>query len=389
MENEYLESVTKQFEYYKLLGGKTFNQLTEEQLFWKYNDESNSIATIVKHLWGNMLSRWTDFLTTDGEKEWRQRDAEFENDINSRDEMSLKWEQGWSCLFNALSSINDQNKDAVIYIRNQGHSITEAINRQLAHYSYHIGQIVFIGKMLNNQAWNSLSIPKGNSKNYNQEKFSKPKEKTHFTDEYLEKGNANKQHWETIYNEKSPDEVSWTQIKPTSSLKLLTDLQLNKSSSIIDVGGGDSLLVDNLLDLGYSDITVLDISEKAIERAKKRLGDKANKVNWIVSDVLDFVPDRSYQLWHDRAAFHFLTEDNQVQQYLNKIKCSKVQSIVLGTFSTNGPKKCSGLEIKQYNKEALELLFSKEFVLLDALIEQHKTPFDTVQEFVFVSLQKK
>lgn len=186
MNNDYLISVTKQFEYYKLLGEKTFSQLSDEQLFWQYNENSNSIATIVKHLWGNMMSRWTDFLTTDGEKEWRQRDAEFENDINSRAEMMQKWEQGWTCLFEALSSINEGNWDTLIYIRNQGHTITEAINRQLAHYPYHVGQIVFIGKMVIDNQWQSLSIPKGNSAEYNANKFSKPKEKSHFTDEYID-----------------------------------------------------------------------------------------------------------------------------------------------------------------------------------------------------------
>ncbi|SNC75032.1 Protein of unknown function [Hymenobacter gelipurpurascens] len=185
MTADYLTSVKKQFEYYKLLGEKTFAQLPDEALFWQYNPESNSIAIIVKHLWGNMLSRWTDFLTTDGEKEWRQRDAEFDNDIRTRDEMLAKWEQGWSCLFVALDSLIPENWDQTVYIRNQGHSIMEAINRQLAHYPYHVGQIVFIGKMVQNEKWTSLSIPRGNSQGYNAEKFAQPKHNAHFTDEYL------------------------------------------------------------------------------------------------------------------------------------------------------------------------------------------------------------
>jgi hypothetical protein len=184
MTNDYLKSIKKQFEYYKMLGEKTFAQLSDEYLFWKYNEESNSIATIVKHLWGNMLSRWTDFLTTDGEKEWRERDAEFENDIESRAELLAKWNEGWTCLFNAINSLSENDLTKEIYIRNQGHSVLEAINRQLAHYPYHVGQIVFIGKMACNQNWTSLSIPKGNSKEYNTDKFSKPKQKQHFTDEY-------------------------------------------------------------------------------------------------------------------------------------------------------------------------------------------------------------
>ncbi|MBO6211527.1 DUF1572 domain-containing protein [Algoriella sp.] len=185
MTNNYLESAIKQFEYYKMLGEKTFVQLTDEQLFWQYNQESNSIATIVKHLWGNMLSRWTDFLTTDGEKEWRKRDAEFDNDIADKAELLSKWNEGWYCLFNTLNPLTEDDLSKEIFIRNQGHSVIEAINRQLAHYPYHIGQIVFIGKMVCNDNWTSLSIPKGNSKEYNIDKFSKPKHKQHFTDEYL------------------------------------------------------------------------------------------------------------------------------------------------------------------------------------------------------------
>jgi Protein of unknown function (DUF1572) len=183
---EYLDSAKKQFEYYKMLGEKTFAQLTDDQLFHQFNEESNSIATIVKHLWGNMLSRWTDFLTTDGEKEWRQRDAEFDNDITDRTELLAKWNQGWACLFNTLNQLSDNDLTNEVFIRNQGHTVVEAINRQLAHYPYHIGQIVFIGKCLCKDNWNSLSIPKGASKAFNSDKFSKPKHKQHFTDEFLD-----------------------------------------------------------------------------------------------------------------------------------------------------------------------------------------------------------
>lgn len=186
---DYLNSVKKQFEYYKMLGDKTFEQLSDEQLFWQYNEESNSIATIVKHLWGNMLSRWTDFLTTDGEKDWRNRDAEFENDRVSKQDLLDKWTEGWACLFDALNSLTNNDLDKVIYIRNQGHTVMEAINRQLAHYPYHIGQIVFLGKMMCNDTWTSLSVPKGKSTEFNAEKFSKPKHKAHFTDEFLDKKN--------------------------------------------------------------------------------------------------------------------------------------------------------------------------------------------------------
>lgn len=182
MTNNYLESINKQFVYYKMLGDKTFAQLEESALFWQYNEASNSIAIMVKHLWGNMLSRWTDFLTSDGEKTWRNRDGEFEADIKDKAELLEKWEAGWKCLFTALDSINEQNFDTTIYIRNQGHTITEAINRQLAHYAYHIGQIVFLGRMIQGERWKSLSIPKGGSKAFNQAKFAQPKRQEHFTD---------------------------------------------------------------------------------------------------------------------------------------------------------------------------------------------------------------
>jgi len=177
MTNDYLKSVRKQFLYYKMLGEKTFDQLTDHKLFWQYNEESNSIATIVKHLWGNMLSRWTNFLTTDGEKEWRNRDAEFENNITSRQELLDKWTEGWNCLFAAIDSLTTEDLEKIVYIRNEGHTVTEAINRQLAHYPYHIGQIVFIGKMACENGWTSLSIPKGNSNTFNADKFAQPKQK--------------------------------------------------------------------------------------------------------------------------------------------------------------------------------------------------------------------
>ncbi|MES2431733.1 MAG: DUF1572 domain-containing protein [Bacteroidota bacterium] len=187
MRTNYLQSAKKQFEYYKLLGEKTFVQLTNEQLLWQYNEESNSIAIIVKHLWGNMLSRWTDFLTTDGEKEWRQRDVEFENNITSKETILEKWNEGWACLFTAIDALTEDDLSKEVFIRNQGHTVVDAINRQLAHYSYHIGQIVFIGKMICNKNWTSLSISKGNSQAYNADKFSKEKHTQHFTDEYLDK----------------------------------------------------------------------------------------------------------------------------------------------------------------------------------------------------------
>ncbi|MBC7388347.1 MAG: DUF1572 family protein [Opitutaceae bacterium] len=166
MNANYLDSVIKQFEYYKLLAEKTFAQLPDEKLIWQYNEDSNSVAIIVKHLSGNMLSRWTDFLTTDGEKAWRNRDTEFENDISVKQEMLDRWTEGWKVFLDALRHLKGEDLEKIIYIRNEGHTVLEAINRQLAHYSYHIGQIVFIGKLCANK-WESLSIPKGNSKHFN------------------------------------------------------------------------------------------------------------------------------------------------------------------------------------------------------------------------------
>ena len=187
MESNYLESVKKQFEYYKSIGDKTFEQLSDDTLFWQYNEESNSIAIIVKHLWRTMLSRWTDFLTTDGEKDNLNRDSEFENNIKSRADLLEKWNTGWNCLFSALNDLTENDLDKIIYIRNQGRTVLEAINRQLAHYPYHVGQIVLIGKMIADNNWKSLSIPKGNSKVSNDEKFSQPKHQEHFTEEMLRK----------------------------------------------------------------------------------------------------------------------------------------------------------------------------------------------------------
>lgn len=183
----YLESVKKQFLYYKMLGEKAMDQLQPEQLFITVNEDTNSIATIIKHISGNMLSRWTDFLTSDGEKEWRNRDAEFENDLQSKEEVLLAWNKGWDCFFVTLNSLNPQQLSDIIYIRNEGHTVIEAINRQLAHYPYHVGQIVFYAKQLKNGDWNSLSIPKNKSGNYNAEKFAREKEIKNFTDDELKR----------------------------------------------------------------------------------------------------------------------------------------------------------------------------------------------------------
>jgi len=188
---DFLRSANRQFLYYKTLGEKAIEQLEPEQLFVSLNEDTNSIATIVKHLHGNMLSRWTDFLTTDGEKEWRNRDGEFDASTElskqTKEHVLIQWEQGWECLFNTLNSLKSEDLDKIIYIRNEGHTVLEAINRQLAHYPYHVGQMVFYAKILKKSEWTSLSIPKNKSNDYNNDKFSKDKIKKHFTDDELDK----------------------------------------------------------------------------------------------------------------------------------------------------------------------------------------------------------
>ncbi|SEA38623.1 Protein of unknown function [Flavobacterium gillisiae] len=183
----YLSSVKKQMHYYKTIGEKAIDQLQTEQLFITPNDDSNSIAAIVKHLSGNMLSRWTDFLTTDGEKEWRERDYEFETSITSKEEVIAIWNKGWNCFFQAIESLKPEELVQIIYIRNEGQTALDAINRQLAHYPYHIGQIVFYAKQLKNSNWDSLSIPKNNSNQHNAAKFAQEKSIKHFTDEELKR----------------------------------------------------------------------------------------------------------------------------------------------------------------------------------------------------------
>lgn len=181
--NSYLESIKKQFLYYKMLGEKSMEQLDETQLFWQYNEESNSIAILVHHITGNMLSRFTDFLTTDGEKPWRNRDIEFSSSIGSKAELMERWHEGWECLIRTIDNLKDTDLEKIIYIRNDGHTVIEAINRQLAHYPYHIGQMVFIAKMLKNEDWQTLSIARNKSVDYNQRKFLQQKDKRHYTDD--------------------------------------------------------------------------------------------------------------------------------------------------------------------------------------------------------------
>lgn len=198
-----------------------------------------------------------------------------------------------------------------------------------------------------------------------------------------------KEHWENVYETKNPNEVSWTQQVPKISLDLISSLGLNRQAKIIDIGGGDSKLVDHLLELGFEHITVLDISEKALEKAKKRLGKNADKVNWIVSDITDFEPETTFDLWHDRAAFHFLTSRQSVEKYLAVARKSVSGFMIIGTFSENGPTKCSGLNIQQYSQETLTAVFDSYFEKINCLSEDHKTPFDTIQNFLFCSYKKR
>ena len=163
----------KRFQYYKNIGDQALAQLSEEQFFWQYNQESNSVAIIIKHVAGNMLSRWTNFLTEDGEKDWRNRDQEFKNTFKTKDEVLEYWEKGWRCLFEALNQITDENINATIYIRGEAHSVLDAVFRQLAHYPYHVGQIIYIGKMMKDQDWQTLSIARNKSEDFNQEMHSK------------------------------------------------------------------------------------------------------------------------------------------------------------------------------------------------------------------------
>jgi trans-aconitate methyltransferase len=198
-----------------------------------------------------------------------------------------------------------------------------------------------------------------------------------------------KEHWETIYQTKQPNEVSWTQEVPAVSLEFVHQFKIPKSAKIIDIGGGDSKLVDFLLNEGYINISVLDISEAAIERAKERLGIDASKVTWIVCDILDFHPTTKYDLWHDRAAFHFQTDPLHINQYLQIVKESVDGMVIIGTFSPDGPKKCSGLEIKQYDENGMKEKFeSNSFKNIECKREDHITPAGIVQNFVFCSFLK-
>ena len=198
-----------------------------------------------------------------------------------------------------------------------------------------------------------------------------------------------KSHWENIYRTKSLQEVSWYQPVPETSLQFFRDNQIPKGAAIIDIGGGDSFLADHLLDLGYTDITVLDISENALNRAKARLGAQSEKVKWIVADVTEFKPERKYDVWHDRAAFHFLREEHEIHYYVDLLKnfVSAGGFVFIGTFSEQGPAKCSGIEIHQYNENELSVLIADKYQKIKCIYTDHLTPFNTIQSFIFCSFQ--
>lgn len=177
----YLDSTRSLFRYYRELGDKALEQIGDEHIHWQSSPESNSVAIVVKHMNGNMLSRFTNFLTEDGEKNWRDRDAEFENDYASKTELLNAWQSGWQCFFDAVDPLTEADLGRIVFIRNQGHTVLEALNRQLAHYAYHTGQIVFLCRMLAGDHWQSLSIPKGGSQAFNSEKFAQEKKRRFFT----------------------------------------------------------------------------------------------------------------------------------------------------------------------------------------------------------------
>lgn len=202
---------------------------------------------------------------------------------------------------------------------------------------------------------------------------------------------SKKEHWENVFSTKQETEVSWYQPKPQTSLHFFTENNIPKNAKIIDIGGGDSYLIDNLLELGYTNLYLLDISENAIIRIKNRLGKKAEKVTFIVSDIIDFQPETTFDVWHDRASFHFLTTENDIVTYKKLVSNSIASNgfLFIGTFSESGPLKCSGLEITQYSEAKFETIFGTDFDKISCFEENHQTPFDTTQNFIFCNYKKR
>ncbi|WP_144281005.1 class I SAM-dependent methyltransferase [Chryseobacterium echinoideorum] len=199
------------------------------------------------------------------------------------------------------------------------------------------------------------------------------------------------QHWNTIYQSKNENEVSWYQEYPQASIEFIKELKLPLTAHIIDIGGGESRLVDVLLEIGYTNITVLDISERALQKAQNRLGEKSKLVQWVVTDITEFNPTEKYDLWHDRAVFHFLTDEENIIKYTSIAERAISQDgfLIMGTFSDKGPTKCSGLEIKQYTDKSLKDAFKDSFKQFSFQYIDHSTPFNTVQNFLFCTFQRK
>jgi SAM-dependent methyltransferase len=197
-------------------------------------------------------------------------------------------------------------------------------------------------------------------------------------------------HWDNIHQTKDIKDVSWYQSTPTTSLDFLKQFNIPTTARIIDVGGGDSFFVDHLLDLGYHDVTVLDISAAALDKTKKRLSARAEKVKWVVADAANFKPTGQYDFWHDRAAFHFLTQEQEIENYIDTVRQSIKPGgiLVIGTFSEQGPKKCSGIEIKQYSETSMTERLKRFFDKVKCITVDHRTPFDTIQNFIFCSFKK-
>jgi len=202
---------------------------------------------------------------------------------------------------------------------------------------------------------------------------------------------SDRSHWDKVYSNRAENEVSWFQPYPKTSIEFVELFDLPIDANIIDIGGGDSYFVDALLDKGYKNIYVLDISENAIKRAKERLGERASKVHWIISDIADFKPTLQFDFWHDRAAFHFLTTEDKIYKYVSIAEDSikKNGYLVLGTFSELGPQKCSGLDIKQYSEASMSARFEIAFDRIKCIREDHTTPFNTIQNFLFCSFKRK
>jgi ubiquinone/menaquinone biosynthesis C-methylase UbiE len=200
-----------------------------------------------------------------------------------------------------------------------------------------------------------------------------------------------KEHWEKIYSSKQANELSWTQENPRISLEFIHSFNLPRNASIIDVGGGDSKLVDKLIEEGFEDITVLDISKLALKRTKERLGNEGVKVHWVEADITKFTTEKTFDLWHDRATFHFLTNIDHINKYLERTRkyIKNMGFLTIGTFSDNGPRKCSGLDVKQYSEETLQAQLKNGFEKIKCLSEDHKTPFDTIQNFLFCSFRRQ